>query len=51
LPYIHSVCWQDLYDAPAAQADMPWGGLVSETGTIKPAAVSLAEVRKLLGKA
>jgi hypothetical protein len=49
LPYIHSVCWQDLYDPPAALADMPCGGLVSETGSIKPAAVALAEVRKLVG--
>lgn len=46
LPYVHSVCWQDLYDSPAA--DMTCGGLVSETGTIKPAALSLAEVRKLV---
>ncbi|MBX3376341.1 MAG: endo-1,4-beta-xylanase [Phycisphaeraceae bacterium] len=49
LPYVHSVCWQDLYDAPPGQAEMPFGGLVSETGTIKPAALSLAEVRKAVG--
>jgi hypothetical protein len=50
LPYVHSVCWQDLYDTAPAQAEMPFGGLVSEAGSIKPAAVSLAEVRKTVGK-
>ncbi len=49
LPYVHSVCWQDLYDSPPAQAEMPFGGLVSDAGSIKPAALSLAEVRKLVG--
>lgn len=50
LPYVHSVCWQELYDSPASQADMPFGGLVSDAGAIKAAAVSLAEVRKMVGK-
>jgi hypothetical protein len=45
-PYIHNVCWQDLYDSPAA--DMPLGGVLSESGAPKPAAGALAEVRKLL---
>jgi hypothetical protein len=46
MPYVHSVCWQDLYDSP--EAEMPGGGLVSESGVIKPAALALAEVRKLV---
>jgi hypothetical protein len=46
MPYVQSVCWQDLYDSP--DADMPAGGLVSESGVIKPAAVAMAEVRKLV---
>jgi hypothetical protein len=46
MPYVQSVCWQDLYDSP--EADMPGGGLVSESGVIKPAALALAEVRKLV---
>ena len=45
-PYIHSVCWQDLYDSPAA--DMPAGGLLTETGVAKPAAGSLVELRKMV---
>lgn len=48
-PYIHSVCWQDLYDSPLA--DMPSGGVMSESATPKPAAGALAEVRKLLRRA
>src|SRR5690606_12549085 len=43
-PYVHSVCWQDLYDS--ADADMPSGGLMTDTGVAKPAAVALAELRK-----
>lgn len=43
-PYVHSVCWQDLYDSP--DADMPSGGLMTDTGVAKPAAVALAELRK-----
>jgi hypothetical protein len=45
-PYVHSVCWQDLYDSNAA--DMPSGGLVSDSGAAKPALTALGEVRKLL---
>jgi hypothetical protein len=43
-PYVHSVCWQDLYDSPAGE--MPFGGLVSESGALKPAAGALADLRK-----
>jgi hypothetical protein len=45
-PYVQSVCWQDLYDSPAGE--MRAGGLVSDTGTLKPAASALAELRKLI---
>jgi hypothetical protein len=43
-PYVHSVCWQDLYDSAAA--DMPAGGLLNEAGAPKPAAAALAELRR-----
>ncbi|MCC6661690.1 MAG: endo-1,4-beta-xylanase [Phycisphaerales bacterium] len=43
-PYVVGVCWQDLYDGP--QADMPLGGLLTESGTPKPAAAALAELRR-----
>ena len=43
---MQSVCWQDLYDSPAA--DMPAGGLLSETGVTKPAAGALVELRKMI---
>jgi hypothetical protein len=45
-PYVHSVCWQDLYDSPLA--DMRAGGVVTESGVPKPALAALGEVRKLL---
>jgi hypothetical protein len=45
-PYVHSVAWQDLYDSP--QADMPAGGLLTDTSTAKPGAVALADLRKAL---
>ncbi|MEL7473542.1 MAG: endo-1,4-beta-xylanase [Planctomycetota bacterium] len=46
-PYIHSVCWQDLADAPnAADApEMPHGGLIHSTGDFKPAAEAFRAVR------
>jgi hypothetical protein len=51
-PYISSVCWQELYDVPATAGgsagpgpDMPFGGLITDTGTLKPAAQALAELR------
>jgi hypothetical protein len=43
-PYVHSVCWQDLCDSP--QADMPGGGLLTESGAAKPAAVALTDLRR-----
>lgn len=42
-PFVHSVCWQDLYDS--ADADMPAGGLVAESGAPKPAAAAFTELR------
>ncbi len=43
-PYVHSVCWQDLYDSAAG--DMPAGGLLTESGVPKPAAAAFAELRR-----
>ena len=45
-PYVVGVCWQDLYDDP--RADMPMGGLLTDTGAPKPAAAALAELRRAL---
>jgi len=42
-PYVHSICWQDLYDSPTA--DMPAGGLMSESGSAKPAAGAFGDLR------
>jgi hypothetical protein len=56
-PYITSVCWQELYDVPPAapgappaggSTDMPFGGLITDTGTLKPAAQALGELRATL---
>lgn len=46
-PFVTSICWQDLYDAPA-HAEMPSGGLASPTGSPKPAARVLSELRTAL---
>lgn len=45
-PYVHNVCWQDLYDSP--EADMPAGGVLTESGVAKPAAVALSDLRKAI---
>ncbi len=57
-PYVSSVCWQDLYDLPPAQAagnplgaggaEMPFGGLLNDQGAPKPAANTFAELRRAL---
>jgi hypothetical protein len=55
-PYVVGVCWQDLYDMPPSQAaqmrgggmEMPFGGLLTDQGAPKPAAMAMAEFRKLL---
>ena len=44
-PYVHSVCWQDLYDTPDAP-EMPAGGLISQAGNAKPALATLTELRR-----
>lgn len=46
-PYVQGVCWQELTDAGSA-ADMPFGGLLNETGAAKPAAKRLQEIRQAL---
>lgn len=56
-PFVVGVCWQDLYDLPAAQAatlrgggmEMAFGGLVDDQGRPKPAATAVAELRRALG--
>jgi hypothetical protein len=45
-PYVVGVCWQDLCDGP--HADMPMGGLLTDTGSPKPAAAAMAELRRSL---
>jgi hypothetical protein len=57
-PFVTSVCWQDLYDLPPAQAagnslgaggsEMPFGGLLTDQGAPKPAAATLAELRRAI---
>ncbi|MHC4414622.1 MAG: endo-1,4-beta-xylanase [Planctomycetota bacterium] len=47
-PFIESVVWTDLYDHP--QADLPRGGLVSDTGRPKPVLQRLINTRKRLRK-
>jgi hypothetical protein len=46
-PYVHSVCWQDLYDTPAAP-EMVGGGLITQGGAAKPAMLKLAELRRAM---
>jgi hypothetical protein len=51
-PFVHSVCWQELYDAPSTAsggaAEMPFGGLISSNGQAKPALSRLAQIRATL---
>ncbi len=44
-PYVHSLCWHELFDTPAAP-EMTSGGLISQTGTARPAMMKLAELRR-----
>lgn len=46
-PFVHSVCWQDLTDAPLP-GEPPACGLMTESGSPKPAAARFAEIRKAL---
>lgn len=48
-PFVHSVCWQDLWDGGSAVA-MPSGGLLAPDGTRKPAVAALTQVRAALGR-
>ena len=43
-PYVHSVCWHELYDTLDAP-EMQTGGLISQAGAAKPALATLAELR------
>lgn len=43
-PYIHSVCWQSLYDTE----NSPPVGLISRTGAARPVARRFAEIRAAL---
>ena len=54
-PFVHSVCWHELADTPLVSGqpvsvppEMPYGGLISPTGQIKPAAQRLAQLRQAL---
>ncbi|MCC5785958.1 MAG: endo-1,4-beta-xylanase [Phycisphaerales bacterium] len=44
-PFVHSVCWQELYDTQL-NAEMPAGGLISASGTPKAALAKLGELRR-----
>jgi hypothetical protein len=46
-PYVHSVCWQDLYDL-ARPGDTHRVGLISAGGQPKPSMARLAEIRQAL---
>ncbi len=43
-PYIHSFCWQQLYDSEGS----PPVGLVTSNGSLKPAAERFGEIRRAL---
>lgn len=46
-PYVTSLCWQELYDAPPILGgDMPGGGLLTQAGVAKPALRVLGELRR-----
>jgi GH35 family endo-1,4-beta-xylanase len=47
-PFVESVVWNDLYDH--AQAELPEGGLISDSGRAKPALNHLIGVRRRLRK-
>jgi hypothetical protein len=46
-PYIHSVCWHELYE-PAKAADNKFDGLIDATGHAKSALWRLAEIRQAI---
>lgn len=49
-PYVHSVCWHELADAPpsAAIPEMPHAGLLHSNGAHKPSLVRLAQLRNAI---
>lgn len=47
-PYVHSVCWHELADAPGDAPEMPFGGLLSSSGVPKPAALRLMQLRQAI---
>lgn len=47
-PFVQSVCWQELGDAPGAAPEMPFGGLLGNGGAPKPSLARLAHVRNAL---
>lgn len=49
-PYVHSLCWQDLYDTNTA-TEMALGGLISQAGAVKPAVMKLADLRRAIREA
>jgi hypothetical protein len=46
-PYVASICWQALYDAPGAP-EMASGGLISAAGRAKPALARITEFTRAL---
>ncbi|MBA4027922.1 MAG: hypothetical protein C0475_02055 [Planctomyces sp.] len=59
MPYVQSVCWQDLYEPDASAGpvngpgaagapEMAWGGLASASGVAKPALEALRRLRASL---
>lgn len=49
-PYVHSLCWQELFDVPNSP-EMPGGGLISQSGATRPAAMRMAELRRAVREA
>jgi hypothetical protein len=46
-PFVHSICWHELYDQPRGpmyRAD----GLLATTGQVKPAMQRLAEIKQAI---
>ncbi len=46
-PYINSVCWQELVDAPNSP-EMKFGGLFTTAGSLKPAGQRLSQIRQVI---
>ncbi|MCB9844858.1 MAG: endo-1,4-beta-xylanase [Phycisphaeraceae bacterium] len=47
-PFVHSVCWEELYDHGPDGGPMPGIGLVTRTGAVRPVATRLAQIRRAL---